>query len=371
MQFLIRYCLITVYLIVQVLASDTVFAQSSLTGKITNRQTGEPVPYASVFFAHTTLGTSSLEDGTFAIHKIPSGKYDLLVQMVGFQYHRQPVELEDGKYNIEIEMEPDNTMLDSINVMADQSDKKYFPVFHRFFVGDGKDAKDCKILNPEVLHFYFDRGKNYLTVTARKPVIISNPRLGYNVHYTIGTFGLHFPTGSKVMQGYPRFEEIPEASPKAIKSRDKRRRESYTGSLFHFMQALYSNELETRNFTLAIVDSLQTAKSSDSREILKPLELKDHLTGEKVKQFRFKGLLKLEYQKDENIDYPGRGHSRWTGNNPKGHQQTYIQLKNDFITLYENGYFSEQKSVYLTGYMVWKETVCNMVPIGLAVGKAK
>lgn len=346
-------------------------AQSTLTGRITNRQSGEPVPYASVFFAHTVLGTSSQEDGTFTISKIPEGKYDLLVQVVGYQYHRQPVQFENGKHHIDIEMEPDNILLDSVKVLADQSDKKYFGTFFRFFVGEGSNAKDCKILNPEVLHFYYDKGKNYLNVTARKPVIIANPRLGYKVHYTIERFGLDFPTGSKEMQGYPRFEEIPEAKPRAIKARDKKRIEAYKGSLFHFMQALYSNELEEHDFTLSIVDTSYMHKPYGKPEGLEPLESEKYLTGEKVKQFHFKGLLKMEYHETESLDYPGRGHSRWSGNNPKAHQQTYIQLKNDSITLYENGYFAEQKSLYLTGYLVWKETVCNMVPIGLIVKTAQ
>lgn len=333
--------------------------QSKLAGSITDKQSGEPIPYANIFFAHTTLGTSSLTDGTFVINSIPNGKYDLLVEVVGYQRHKQPLEFQDNQYHIAIALVQDTLLLDSIEVIADQSDKKYFPIFSRFFAGQGENTKECKIQNPEVLHFYFDEKKSYLTVHARKPIIVTNPELGYTVHYTLEQFGLDFSTGVKVIIGSPRFEEIPVLSRRGSSLRQKKRDQAYRGSLFHFMRSLYGNTLNQEKFTAYIADS-STIKVNEER--LLPFETAQYLSGDNVRHLQFTGLLKMEYREDEEWEYPGRGLDRLR--NPKGYQQTYLRMRDASINIYENGYYTDQKSIYLTGYLVWRETVCNMVPLG-------
>ncbi len=336
-------------------------SQSVLSGKITDKQSGEPIPYANIFFANTTLGASSLTDGTFEINRIPNGKYDLLVEIVGYRRHKQPLEFQDQKYHIEISMAQDTVLLESITVMADQSDKKYASVFFKFFVGDGPSAKDCKILNPEALHFYFDKKKNYLTVHAREPVRIINPTLGYTVHYTLERFGLDFTTGTKIIEGNPRFEELPARRRSDSVAWQKKRNKAYRGSVFHFMRSLYRNDLHQEKFNVSIADSSRT---TDTQEVLLPFEPSGYLSGDRVKQLRFKGLLKMEYRANEDWTYPGMGIGQRRGRNPNGFQQTYLRLKDPSIDIYENGYYADQLSIYLHGYLVWRETVCNMVPLG-------
>lgn len=348
-----------------------ILGQSVLTGQLTDKQTGEPVPFASVFFAHTTVGTSSLVDGSFSISKIPNGTYDLVVEVVGYKHHKQQIELQDGQYRITIQLEQDNIHLDSVTVTADQSDKRYLPVFIRFFVGDTRNAKECKILNPEVLHFYFDTKRNYLTVNARKPVQVLNPSLGYLVHYTLDQFGLNFSTGEKILQGSPRFEELPIAKRKDSIAREKKRAEAYQGSMFHFMRALYSDALEDERFNVYIVDDLTTSDSAQSKETLSPFVRDSLVTGTHVINLNYTGLLKLEYRKPEDWEYPGKMVSRYRRRNPNGFQNTYLLLKDPSLQIYENGYYSDQLSVYLNGYLVWRETVANMVPLGHEVVSKK
>ena len=353
--------------IIMLAATAPAISQSTLTGKITDSKTGEPVPFANVFFAHTTRGTSSLVDGTFTISRIPDGKYDLVVEVIGYRHHKQPVEFNEGPYRLDIVLEPDIVQLDSVTVIADQSDKRYYPVFVRFFVGDTRSAKTCKILNPEVLHFYFDTKRRYLTVTARKPVQILNPELGYLVHFSLDRFGLDFETGGKVMMGSPRFEEL-----KAVKRRDsiawaKKRNQAYRGSVFHFMRSLYLDELDKEGFNLSLADSADFGNTWE--ETLRPFRGDSLVTIGKVAELHYRGLMKLEFRASEDWEYPGRAQSRYRGRNPKGYQQTYLRLKGENLRIYENGYFSDQETVYMTGYLVWRETVSAMVPLGHEVVK--
>lgn len=344
-------------------------AQNTLTGLLTDKQTREPVPYANIFFAHTTLGTSSLADGSFTLERIPNGKYDLLVEVVGYQRHKQPIEFLNGKYRLELELVQDTIQLSPITVVADQADRKYYPLFVRFFVGDAGHAKQCEILNKEVLHFYFDKPRNRLTVTARNPVEIVNPALGYKVHYTLERFELDFTTGAKLMQGSPRFEELTPRRKKDPKTWEKNRNQAYQGSLYHFMRSLYHDALQREGFTLSVADSSQSTAGRE--ETLRPLPDVAWVRNDHVATLNFQGLLKLEYSEKQDWHYPGRAYSYFKGGNLKGYQQTYLRLNHPSVEIYENGYFSDQLSVFLTGYLVWRETVCNMVPLGHEVKSKK
>lgn len=327
---------------------------------VTDTRTGEPIPYANVYFAYTTLGSSTQADGTFLIKNIPKGKYDLLVDVVGYHRHRQPIEFEDQRYQITIRLVEDTVLLDPVTVHAAPSDQRYLPVFFKYFVGQGKNARDCKILNPKDLYFSFDDQTQYLSVHAMKPIQIINPSLGYTVHYALDRFGLDFKTGAKIMVGTPRFEELTARKKKDSVGREKRRDKAYHGSLYHLMKSLYSGSSDTEKFKVSILDTTAT-----TGEVLHPFPVSEYLIGKKIKQLRFNGVLKVEYQEAEDWEYPGR--ERWrtrSSVNPKGLQQTYMKLRDPSIDIYENGYFADQSSVYLTGYLVWKETVSNMVPLG-------
>lgn len=339
-------------------------AQSSLTGTLTDNQTGEPIPYANIFFAHTTLGTSSLTDGTFSLSRIPNGKYDLVIEVVGYAHYKQPMEFQDQAYRLDIALNQDTVELPPITVVADQADKRYYPVFVRFFVGDAANAKECEILNRDVLHFYFDSRRNYLTVTARSPVQVINRALGYKVHYTLERFGLDFGTGVKVMEGSPRFELLPAKRRKDSVAWEKKRDKAYKGSLFHFMRALYANQLAREGFDLYIADSTQSPPSS---ETLKPFDADKLVTGDKIRRLNFEGSLKLEYREKQDWEYPGRGYGPYR----EGYQQTYLKLNQPTLDIYENGYYADQLSVYLNGYLMWRETVCNMVPLGHELKRKK
>ena len=56
-----NYSHISRLLAVFLLGSLVANSQSTLSRKVTDMQTGELVPYASVFFSHTTMGSSTLE----------------------------------------------------------------------------------------------------------------------------------------------------------------------------------------------------------------------------------------------------------------------------------------------------------------------
>ena len=66
-------------------------AQFSLSGKITDAQTGETLPGASVIIEKTPIKTASNENGNYQFRDLKNGSYDLTVSYIGYQQTRQTV----------------------------------------------------------------------------------------------------------------------------------------------------------------------------------------------------------------------------------------------------------------------------------------
>jgi hypothetical protein len=62
-----------------------VLASGKIRGKVTDRETGEPLVGANVGIEHTTYGASANVDGEFIILNIPAGVYTLRASFVGYQ----------------------------------------------------------------------------------------------------------------------------------------------------------------------------------------------------------------------------------------------------------------------------------------------
>ncbi|MFZ5519262.1 MAG: TonB-dependent receptor [Candidatus Zhuqueibacterota bacterium] len=78
------YLLIFVLLVFSVIAA---FAQTTgkISGAVTDAQTGDPLPGASVLVEGTSLGAATAMDGEFFIINVPPGTYTLIVRMMGYE----------------------------------------------------------------------------------------------------------------------------------------------------------------------------------------------------------------------------------------------------------------------------------------------
>ena len=64
-------------------ASFSSLAQTIFKGTVADNDTGEGIPYATVFLTNTTFGVSADETGNFKM-VIPDVNYDLRVRMLGY-----------------------------------------------------------------------------------------------------------------------------------------------------------------------------------------------------------------------------------------------------------------------------------------------
>ncbi len=73
------------------LASFSAWAQESLSGKVLDAQTGNPLTGASVWIQNLGRGAATDENGVFTITKIPTGEIQLRVSYLGFDAFRQTI----------------------------------------------------------------------------------------------------------------------------------------------------------------------------------------------------------------------------------------------------------------------------------------
>lgn len=71
-----------------------VAAQFTLSGKITDQQTGEKLPGTTISIENTKLTTFADDDGNYHINNIKNGNYTLIISFIGYQSVKQSAKVE-------------------------------------------------------------------------------------------------------------------------------------------------------------------------------------------------------------------------------------------------------------------------------------
>jgi ferric enterobactin receptor len=102
------------------LISSSTFAQLTLTGKVVEIRTNEPLPFASIVQKNSSKGTTTNADGYFTLPNIPVDTITIQVSYIG--YNTKDIKLSNeilkqGKFLIELE--PSVAALTEVEVKAD------------------------------------------------------------------------------------------------------------------------------------------------------------------------------------------------------------------------------------------------------------
>ncbi len=103
-----------------VIATNETFQVHTVTGKVTDGSTGEPIIGANVVIEGTTTGVITDVDGKFALD-IPNANSVLLISFIGYITETIPV---NGQSNIPIALIPDITKLEEVVVVGYGTQKK-------------------------------------------------------------------------------------------------------------------------------------------------------------------------------------------------------------------------------------------------------
>lgn len=113
---LFTFLLITAIGLQPILAQNT----GSIKGRIVNKQSNEPVPFANIVIWGTNIGSSSDYDGNFIFTGLVPGFVELRVFAIGFsQYVSSSIQVTNARTaNIEIQMEETATEIEEVVVKA-------------------------------------------------------------------------------------------------------------------------------------------------------------------------------------------------------------------------------------------------------------
>ena len=227
--------------------------QLTLQGQILNGLDQSPLPFASVFLANTTKGTTTDDKGNFTLTNVPPGKFNLVVSYVGFHPLKLTIQTSDPKF-YRIGLKVDEKQLGGVTVKArnrrsaDWATNVEF--FKKQFIGSSEHASQCRLLNPEVL--YFESTPEKLVARANEPLVIENKGLGYRLKFLLDEFSFDHPKQRVVYDGDAVFDRL-TGTPRETKRWTENRRRAYHGSRMHFMRTLYQRNMLQEGFTVVRV----------------------------------------------------------------------------------------------------------------------
>nr|WP_295799604.1 TonB-dependent receptor [Mucilaginibacter sp.] len=92
-------------------------AQFSVSGKITNQQTGEALPGATIALANSTEKTIANANGRYHIDNLKNGSYALTVSFIGYQSSTKKIELTTNVVS-DFALQPATTLTEEVTVSA-------------------------------------------------------------------------------------------------------------------------------------------------------------------------------------------------------------------------------------------------------------
>jgi hypothetical protein len=380
------------------------FAQSAISGRVLNQADGKPVANASIFISNATIGDKTATDGSYTLHGLKSGKYDLVVSIVGFELYNQQLTITGNDIKLPDIMILSKTMLLSevkIKPVHDYNRGMYLNWFTDEFLGASEMAKDCKIINPEMLDFDYDNVKDVLKASSVDFLVIENNALGYRVKYLLTDFTLNRNRLEKSFsyKGFVLFEQM-EGSDAQKRRWLKARQGVYENSMMHFLRALVNGNLTDEGFQMQQLsiyynperppDTLiqskikyytslkaKTANDKDSLAFwIKKSKIKEKLLKlntyplegrEIVQKTNQDGLYALGCENDAlYITYNKYGHFDERGriNNVDDKYNTensIMKFNNTYAFFDANGWINDPQSVLVSG--VWaKDRVAELLP---------
>ena len=330
----------------------------SVSGKVVDSASKEPLAFASVFCQNTTQGTATNREGSFFL-SLKEGGYDLVITYTGYRSQLIRISPEMKTTDLQVEMVKEEKSIEEVVIRSSNEVKngweKYGKFFLENFIGTTPFSSKTVLLNPEVLKFYYFRKSEKLKVMADSPLIISNHALGYNVRYNLDSFLFLYKTDICSYRGLAFYEEK-SGTEDSIKLWQKNRRTAYLGSRLHFMHSYFDSSLTDAGFIISLLDKENDKKFN---KIPEPYDTAWYTPADSVSEV--------------DIYYPARISITYTKRAPENEylkkyklpasvsqQISYIDML-EVITIKQNGYYYDQKDWINFGYWSWKN-IADQVP---------
>lgn len=327
---------------------------ASLSGVILDQTTQDTLPGVHIFLVGSSHGTTSDTNGQFFLDRIPLGKQEIGLSMIGYKTAIQQVNFVDTiQTTIQVDLTPEVYELGKVLVSEKRNRRwrKRFNRFRRYFIGESENADETAILNPEVLSFRERLG--VLIASAGQDLIIENRALGYRIYYTLFDFLLQ--DGQPRYRGVARYEPLDSQNEEEAEAWEIKRTQAFNGSLPHFLRVLFSattmEQINQQGFYLSALKHLADAGSNRRN---RPSHLKlPGIIAPTPKSFEkellFEQYLKIEYtQESESERYLEHFGPR---KEQRSNQHSYLKLNEPVVLLNQQGFIYDAYSMIIYGYM--------------------
>ncbi|MEL7160204.1 MAG: carboxypeptidase-like regulatory domain-containing protein [Bacteroidota bacterium] len=297
-------------------------AQVMLTGRVTDRDTEEPVAFATVYLDGTSTGDVTADDGTFRI-RVTTARRPLVVVISHLNYVNQTLSVDDPAAPLAVALVAQGNELTRIEVEDENQRAKNLREFHRRLIGNDIWGKNARILNEEVLFFERDRvaqdvkvhgarmrpllrrrnlpGASWsadsselryekvlnLKATTRGALLVDLPDVGYRLRMDLKTFVNDYASRQMAYLGTSFFTPYTEGTKREQKKLTKNRERAYWGSQIHFGRALIADSLAENGFS--VVEIVKEARLGGQPETA-PINLAKFLVREADGSYRLRGL---------------------------------------------------------------------------------
>lgn len=282
-------------LLVIYFSSCMLVSGQNVEGYIIDRQTGEPIEYATIYIPGSTFGTVSDTSGYFFL-EIEEFPVDLVFSHLSFHALQMSIPVRPSN-DLKILLTP--KLIDIQDVVVEQVDMRERNIerFRKSFLGEDDWGKKAKILNEDDLifdvsyfedssiHSFLSQGIDTFRVKSKAPLKISLPRLGYELYYDLvnyeEAYNSDFNNHVLSMLGYTYFLPVEPKSKFQERRFQKNRLKAYYFSPKHFTQALYDQELFQNGY------------------VVYKKEWNDTLNSFEIKPFHFDQCECMVYSKDK------------------------------------------------------------------------
>jgi hypothetical protein len=405
------------YLPVFILLCYSGLSQNILKGRVITEETKKPLSSASVYLNNTSLGVITDDKGSFVLRPIPSGKVTLVVSCIGYETYAKFIDPRDYSKEMTIILKPKPEELPGVVLVPLDPDgwRNWGKLFTDLFIGSSPNALQCRLENPDVIRFRHNTD-NTLTAFAKKPILIMNYALGYEITYKLEEFSFDFSSGLLIQKGYALYKDLSVVHPKKAGRYEKERREVYQVSLMHFMRVFYLNALDSNGFVMHSLAKISNPEKDRAKLLFshhKDSVLRDTVSVE-VKRimlpngsqslqkavntmdsaYFYKKMLKepdsvisnqvirsdsVGFAADSNIAgfyFPdslevvctlNRASYMYNELSPDGKRQKFpvsqfVFMNKRPVYILRNGYYYDVYDLKVTGYWAWWETMANKLP---------
>jgi hypothetical protein len=235
-------------------------AQQAVTGRKTDAVNGDPIPYAAVMIANTTIGAVSDADGVYRITATGSGSFEIAVSHVGYKPAFHKVDAPQPYRQVDFALEY-NEIPEIFVTPAKTYNQRDVDLFWNKLLGVKPSRRGLEALNPEKVYFY-KTGDGVLKAFCDEPVEVVNHETGYHIRYMLASFEHDYRDESTTIYGLPHFTELKPQDERQKNRWARKRKSVYDVSLTRFLRALYRDQIHEEGFVLIEKDSVRHRKSA-------------------------------------------------------------------------------------------------------------